>query len=89
MSMITTQNGDMLGIFCPECRKTDQRSKLYIGNSKIVEKFTREKYYDEYGNYHDHDVNVRQGKWECSNGHGGLYNKTYMCQVSNCSYSGY
>jgi len=36
-------------------------------------------FYDEYGNYHDHDSNIRTQTYQCSNGHTWTEKTTGSC----------
>ena len=66
---------------CPECVQNNQKSRVKVGYSTCtLLKFTS--FYDEDGNYHNHDPNTTTTHYSCSNGHtwvGRVQNKCW-CQ---------
>lgn len=81
-------NGTLITNFCPECSKSGQKSTFkYSDGERIGEKIEIDRFYDEEGNKHLHDQNIRGGAWECSKGHIGIYTRYYLCNVRDCEYS--
>lgn len=53
---------------CPECQKEGKTSRVYVGaTSSTLMGFAP--YYDEEGNHHHNDPNIRTTEYRCSNGH--------------------
>lgn len=53
---------------CPECVSEDKRSTIQIGTS-VSTAMHRTPYFDEDGEYHNHDPNYTTTEYSCSNGH--------------------
>lgn len=54
---------------CPECVKEGKKSKVYdsmMFNSTCLH---CPPFYDEDGEYHNHDLNIHSKGYSCSNGH--------------------
>ena len=70
---------------CPECVKNGDRSTVYPkGGSTTCLGYAP--YYDEDGNYHNHDPNHTNYSYECSNGH-EWHEKVYR-SCSSCDWTG-
>ena len=53
---------------CPECVEEGKKSTIHcLGGSRTLMGWTQ--YYDEDGNYHNHDPNHPSMGYRCSNGH--------------------
>ena len=62
---------------CPECEKLELRSTVMIHGGVITTDMAHNEFYDEAGNHHTHNPNLRTVTYQCSNGHewlGGLIN---------------
>jgi hypothetical protein len=55
-------------MICPECSVEGRKSKVYPGLSTVT-LMASAPYYDEDGEYHDHDPNITTTRFACSNGH--------------------
>lgn len=76
-----TPDGDEFTNICPECIKSDQKSRLYIDTKKRRDiNDESEKYYDEKGILHLHTNLTYDGTWHCSNGHKSSYVETRVCR---------
>lgn len=53
---------------CPECVKQNKNSCVYPGLSTTTAMYYYP-YYDEKGNYHNHDGNITTTDYSCSNEH--------------------
>lgn len=53
---------------CPECVKEGLKSTVHSHGGMTTLLYCAP-YYDEEGNYHDHDWNTTTNSYECSNGH--------------------
>jgi hypothetical protein len=53
---------------CPTCVEEGKKSKVYIGETTSTLIMAYE-YYDEDGNYHYDDPNIRETRYWCSNRH--------------------
>lgn len=53
---------------CPQCVEEGKKSTVYpgYGTRTLIGNYP---YYDEDGNYHDHDPNCSTYRYECSNKH--------------------
>ena len=65
-------------MFCPECRKQDLKSCVYPGCETVTLAYCPP-YYDEEGNCHIHDSNIRTAQYRCSNGHNWQEQTTGSC----------
>lgn len=65
-------------MFCKECKKLGLKSKVYPGLSSVTLLYCPP-FYDEEGNYHDHDSNTTTTEYSCSNGHKWTEETTGSC----------
>ena len=63
---------------CEECIKLKKRSKVFEkgGSSTLINTIS---FYDEKGQYHNHDNNIYTTNYECSNGHSFSTHIKYSC----------
>lgn len=55
-------------LLCPECVESGDRSRVAsLGGARNLMGYTP--FYDEDGQYHQHDPNVLTSGYKCSNGH--------------------
>ncbi len=66
------------GKFCPGCKKQGLKSKVYPGLSSTTLAYYPP-FYDEEGNYHNHDGNTTTTEYTCSNGHKWTEETTGSC----------
>ena len=72
---------------CPECERTGQRSKLYMPTMwSSTAMGGSQSYYDEDGELHYHEVNIRSGRAHCSNGHEHSVTASTKCAAPGCDY---
>ena len=65
-------------MICATCKATNQTSRVFTrGGSTTAAHY--QPFYDEDGNYHHHDGNVRTASYECSNGHRWTEQSTGSC----------
>lgn len=70
---------------CPECEKPGLKSTLReVGGFSTA--MYCEPWYDEDGNYHNHDLNTHTSHYTCSNGHRLAVSKTPKCP--SCDFGG-
>jgi hypothetical protein len=63
---------------CPECVQNNQKSRVAVGGStRTLLGFTP--FYDEDGNYHNHDPNTTSTQYSCSNGHTWVEKTQHKC----------
>lgn len=55
-------------MICPECLKENKESRVYPGVSYSTCMYYFP-YYDEKGNFHNHDSNITTTDYSCSNDH--------------------
>jgi hypothetical protein len=55
-------------MFCKECKAENKKSKVYVG-SQTTTLLGWFPYYDEDGEFHNHDPNTITTNYSCSNGH--------------------
>lgn len=55
-------------MICPKCKELGLRSRVYPGMSMVTAMFFRP-FYDEDGELHNHDNNIRTTEYSCSNRH--------------------
>lgn len=55
-------------MICPKCKKLGKKSTVYPGIASTTLLYCQP-FYDEEGNYHDHDCNTTTTTYRCSNGH--------------------
>lgn len=55
-------------MFCPECQKAGQPSKVYVGISRET-CIGVTQFYDEGGKWHNHNPNRTTTEYTCSEGH--------------------
>lgn len=55
-------------VFCPVCQEKGLTSIVYPGYGVSTAMWCQP-YYDEIGNYHNHDLNTRSFSYKCSLGH--------------------
>ena len=65
-------------MICPECKKQGLKSKVYVGVSSQTLVYCKP-FYDENGNYHNHDGNITTTYYDCSNGHKWIHEETDSC----------
>ena len=68
---------------CPECVKLEQKSIVYPGLT-VVTAMGWTPYYDEDGQYHNHDPNWRTTGFRCSEGH--TWQTSSLKPCPNCLY---
>lgn len=72
---------------CPECERTDQRSKFYMPTTWMMTAAGgSQDYYDEDGEHHYHEVNRGKGQAHCSEGHYFKIGKSTQCSAQGCDY---
>lgn len=72
---------------CPECVRTEQRSKFYMPTSYYSTAMGgSQSYYDEDGYRHYHEVNGRGGQAHCSLGHILNVELSTKCKAPGCDY---
>lgn len=65
-------------VLCPECEKTGEKSIVYThGISSTLMGW--KPYYDQNGDYHDHDPNKKSEHFTCSKGHIFDIDHTHKC----------
>lgn len=72
-------------VICPVCAENNQTSivKNYSSSSTLM---YCQPYYDEQGNYHNHDSNKTTTHYKCSNGHSFTIKGHYGCKVKGCTF---
>jgi hypothetical protein len=72
---------------CPQCKEESKKSVVYPGLSTttLMGWFP---YYDEEGNYHNHDPNIHTTAYRCSNEHRWIIKEQLGCTTPNCTYEG-
>ncbi len=65
-------------MICPECKKEGLKSTVYPGVGMTTAMYFSP-FYDEEGNYHDHDANTTTTDYSCSNGHKWIEKTTGSC----------
>ncbi|KAB7755227.1 hypothetical protein [Mycolicibacterium mucogenicum] len=70
---------------CPECVKTDQRSKVYCHGSSSTS-MGWSPFYDEDGEYHQHNPNSGEKYYKCSNGHSFTTPVRQACPNPKCHF---
>ena len=55
-------------MICSECKEQGLKSKVYPGTSSATLMWCPP-FYDEEGNFHNHDANTITSEYSCSNGH--------------------
>lgn len=63
---------------CPECIKENKKSNVHIGYGTRT-LMCVDRYYDENGLYHIHDLNDHSQNYYCSNGHNWFENTIREC----------
>jgi hypothetical protein len=63
---------------CPECKHQRLKS-LVFPKKRPRTSDSCQPFYDEIGNYHDHDINITTTEYECSNGHKWIEESTNRC----------
>lgn len=63
---------------CPECIEGGVKSRVFTNGSSTT-LMGHSPYYDEDGRYHNHDPNIRQSSYRCSNGHAWSQEDTHTC----------
>lgn len=69
-------------MICPKCKELGQKSFLTVGHG-MGTCGNYQPYYDEEGNYHNHDGNVNSQSYYCSNGHYITVTSTGKCLSCN------
>lgn len=64
---------------CPTCETEGQLSRVDLSRGRTT-LFSPETYYDEDGDYHNHDTNSTTYQWRCSRGHRGRATTRQACQ---------
>ena len=72
-------------IICPVCQENNQTSKVTELTSSVTTSYSSP-FYDEEGNYHNHDSNKTTTNYQCSNGHSFKVVKRRGCTIPNCSF---
>ena len=84
MEKLKFQNGaDKL--ICPVCQEDNQTSKVTEQGSSTTCLYC-EPFYDEEGNYHNHDRNTTTTVFKCSNGHTFVRKGHAGCNVKDCTF---
>jgi len=65
-------------MICPECKKENKKSRVYLGSS-FTTLMAPVPYYDEDGRLHVHDPNITTISYSCSNGHSWTVKKSGEC----------
>ena len=65
-------------MLCPECQKQGLKSKVYPGVGSRTLQWCPP-FYDEEGNYHNHDSNTTSTEYSCSRGHAWVERTTGSC----------
>ncbi len=78
------QNG-AVKIICPTCQENNLTSKVTELTSSTTAMYCKP-FYDEEGNYHNHDSNKTTTVFECSNGHSFVRKGHKGCGVKDCTF---
>lgn len=65
-------------MICQQCKKKEKKSNVYIGSSYSTAMCVHS-YYDENGEYHSHDPNIRSTSYSCSNNHSWVAKSSGSC----------
>lgn len=68
----------MKRVICPECASEGEKSRSYFCGT-LRTAMAGASYYDENGDYHDHDPNVSTTSYSCSRGHRWTTKTTPEC----------
>ncbi len=71
--------------FCPMCSKEGKKSRITCGNISVMCMGSLP-YYDDEGEYHDHDPNTHSAYFYCSNDHKWVECSTQPCPNPKCDY---
>jgi hypothetical protein len=66
-------------MICNTCRNENTRSKVYVMDSIYDLKQSQDRFFDEDGTWHVHDVNPTTTYYKCSNGHEWSEMKYAIC----------
>ncbi len=75
----------MIPKFCPKCSGEDKKSRITCGQVSVT-LMGSAPYYDEEGEYHDHDPNRRTAHFACSGGHEWVECSKQACPNPKCDY---
>jgi hypothetical protein len=65
-------------MICPECKAAGLTSRVFpLGAMTTL--MGSATYYDEHGQFHDHDPNTTTSSYECSNGHKWYSERRHTC----------
>lgn len=56
-------------MICIACKNENQKSKVYISDVFYDLQKAQDRFFDEEGRWHVHDVNITTTKYQCSNNH--------------------
>jgi hypothetical protein len=65
-------------MICETCKAEGKTSKVYGGMGTVTCAYYQP-YYDEQGEYHNHDANIKTSGYSCSNGHSWTVQSTGSC----------
>ena len=72
-------------IICPICQENNQTSKVTELTSSSTAMYSQP-FYDEEGNYHNHNRNTTTTVFKCSNGHTFVRKGHAGCKVKDCTF---
>jgi len=72
-------------MICKQCAAKGLKSKVYQGMTVSTAMYCSPYYYDEEGDYHNHDYNRTTQQYACSNGHEWAEKKPKLCP--NCDWT--
>ena len=70
-------------MICNACRTDNQRSKVYITEIFYDLQQAQDRFFDEDGKWHCHDINPTTTKYQCSNRHEWTEVKYATCWCEN------
>ena len=69
-------------MICPECQAQGKKSCVFIGTATIT-MVSHQPFYDEAGEFHNHDPNLHRTSYSCSNGHSWVESRQSKCPSCN------
>ena len=70
-------------MICTECRNENVKSRVYITDSFYDLQTSQDRFFDEDGKWHCHDVNPTTIQYQCTNGHEWTEVKYASCWCKN------
>ena len=71
-------------MICKKCEEQGLKSKVYINGGMSTTLMGSTPYYDEDGNWHNHNPNTLTSRYYCSNDH--IWQETYIGNCDSCDY---